>query len=150
MPVLKSVLAFAFLFNFLWVSAQSAENQILGKWMSLEKSVMVEVFRKTGGFGAKVIWFNEKLGSKVPMEDRLDTQNPNPKLRQRKILGMEVLNGLVYNADKKFWEKGQIYDAQSGRTWESSVHLLANGQMKVRGFWKFEWIGKSINFYRVK
>ena len=44
---------------------------------------------------------------------------------------------------------GKIYDASSGRYWSSCAKLLQNGILKVRGFWKVEWIGKSISFKKV-
>jgi uncharacterized protein (DUF2147 family) len=66
-----------------------------------------------------------------------------------KFLGMEILDGLRYDAQKKEWVNGKIYDASSGRYWSSCAKLLQNGILKVRGFWKVEWIGKSISFKKV-
>jgi uncharacterized protein (DUF2147 family) len=56
---------------------------------------------------------------------------------------------LRYDAQKKEWVNGKIYDASSGRYWSSCAKLLQNGILKVRGFWKVEWIGKSISFKKV-
>ena len=75
--------------------------------------------------------------------------NPNPALRKRKILGMEILEGLRYNAHNHSWENGKIYDATSGRYWDSSASLTKDGILKVRGFWKFKWIGKSMTFKKI-
>ena len=49
------------------------------------------------------------------MNTRTDEHNPDPKLRQRKILGiMEVLSRLRYNPKSKPWENGKIYDPKTG------------------------------------
>ncbi len=135
---------------FLNFNAQSKADQILGDWISTDKSVAVKVFKIHDEYEAKIIWFNEKLGSKKPMHERYDTENPNPQLRSRKIIGMEILNGLHYNPKSDTWENGKIYDASSGRTWDSAIDMMANGTLKVRGFWKFKWIGKTMTFKRLK
>ena len=71
--------------------------------MSTDNSVKVEVYKVNNQFKSQqVLWFNHLLqGSKTPMHLSLDTNNPNPALRNRKILGMEILDGLRYDAQKK-------------------------------------------------
>ena len=128
--------------------AQKSGDAVLGKWIATDKSVAVEVYKISNQFRAKVIWFDENLGSGIPMEQRIDDENPNPKLRDRKILGLEILNGLTYDSNTKSWENGKIYDATSGRYWDSSAKMH-QGLLKVRGFWKFKWIGKSMTFKRI-
>ncbi len=129
--------------------AQVNENSVLGKWMATDKSVMVEISKNKQNYSAKIIWFDDRLGSGKPMHSRHDTANPNPALRNRKILGMDVLTGMIFNSKEKRWENGKIYDAYHGRTWDSSAEILPDGKLKVRGFWKLEWIGKSMFFYKV-
>lgn len=125
-------------------------NDVLGTWMSVDNSVKVKVYKVNNQFRARIIWFNHLLSeSKKPMHLSSDIHNPNPNLRNRKILGMEILDGLRYDVQKKEWVDGKIYDASSGRYWNSSAKLLQNGTLKVRGFWKAEWIGKSISFRKV-
>lgn len=133
-------------FCFLNFNAQSKADHLLGKWLATDHSVAVEVYKQKGEYKAKVIWFDESRGSGTPMHTRTDFENPDPRLRNRKILGMEVLEGLVYNAQKKEWEKGRIYDASSGRVWDSAAHIAENGLLKVRGYWKFKWMGKTMTF----
>lgn len=126
------------------------QDALLGKWMSTDNSVKVEVYKENNQYKAKVLWFNEKLSnSGKSMHQFVDKLNPNPALRNRKILGMEILEGLKYNPNTEEWTDGKIYDASSGRYWSSCAKLLDNGILKVRGFWKFEWIGKTISFKKV-
>lgn len=135
-------------FCFLNLSAQSKSDALLGKWLATDQSVAVEVYKQSGEYKAKVIWFDESLGSGKPMHTRTDFENPDPHLRKRKILGMQVLEGLEYNSAKNTWENGEIYDASSGRFWDSAAHITDQGLLKVRGYWKFKWIGKSLTFKR--
>lgn len=140
-------LLFILFFSFNY--AQSQADVVIGNWLSTDNAVAVEVYKSDGEYQAKVIWFDEKLGSGKPMNSRIDSENPNPKLRNRKIIGMEILHGLTYNQKQNTWENGRIYDATSGRTWDSSVKMNKDGTMNVRGYWKFKWIGKSMNFKKI-
>lgn len=139
----------AFSFIFFNMSGRTKSDFVLGSWLATDKSVAVEVYKINDEFRAKVLWFNQKLGSGKPMQMRYDTENPNPALRKRKILGMEILEGLQYNSSNNSWENGKIYDATSGKFWDSSASLNKDGTLKVRGFWKFKWIGKSMSFKKI-
>ena len=146
--MLKPTIFFLFLFSFC-TNAQTKKDDVLGKWISSDKSVAVQVYRQGNDFQAKVIWFDERLGSGTPMNSRHDTHNPDVKLRARKVLGMDVLNGLNFNSANQRWENGKIYDASSGRTWDTFAEIDDEGRLYVRGFWKFSWIGKSLYFTRI-
>lgn len=147
--LLKNII-FVLCFSFLTVNAQSESEKILGNWIATDNSVAVKIYHSNNEFRAKIFWFDEKLGSKVPMNLREDASNPVKELRNRKIIGMEILEGLQYNASQNSWDKGRIYDASSGRHWDSSATISKDGILKVRGFWKFKWIGKSMTFRKLK
>lgn len=119
------------------IFAQKSKDDILGKWIATHKSVAVQVYRQGNNFKAKVIWFDERLGSGTPMNSRHDTHNQDEKLRTRKVIGMDILNGLNFNSANQRWENGKIYDASSGRTWDTFAEINEEGKLYVRGFWKF-------------
>ena len=86
--------------SFLNVFCQNKKDDILGKWMATDKSVAVNVYKEGNAFKAKVIWFDERLGSGSPMNSRVDSYNPDSNLRPRKIIGMDILKGLQFNSEK--------------------------------------------------
>jgi len=130
--------------------AQTAKcDAICGKWMSVEKNLAVEVYKDGQDFRAKIIWFNDSDDKSRPMATRTDTSNPNKALRNRKILGMSILDKLVYRPQTNSWEKGIIYDAVHGRYWDSWAYITPNGIMKVTGYWHFKFIGKTLIFKRM-
>jgi uncharacterized protein (DUF2147 family) len=131
-----------FLFIFCSASSQISKETILGKWMATDKSVAVYVYKEGSQFRAKVLWFDERLGNGTPMNTRRDTHNPNEKLRTRKVIGMDILENLKFNQADNRWENGKIYDASSGRTWDTFAEIKKDGALYVRGYWKFTWIGK--------
>lgn len=76
-------------------------------------------------------------------------KNPNVQLQKRKVIGMEVMNGLVYNENNNDWEDGRIYDASSGKNWNANALIMEDGCLKVRGFWHLKCLGQDIIFKRV-
>lgn len=126
------------------------QNDILGKWVSTKKNVIIEVYKISNQYQAKVLWFNDSDDLSRPMRFRLDIQNPNKNLRNQLILGMDVLEGLIYNPEKHRWEKGKIYDPSSGRHWSSLVYFNNKKEMEVKGYWKFEFLCQTLAFVKYK
>jgi uncharacterized protein (DUF2147 family) len=128
-------------------SAVSKSDQICGKWMSSEKNLEVQVYKAGNSFKAKIIWFKGEPGN--PMQNWRDVHNPDPKLRSRKVLGMDVLSGLQYNADDNSWENGMVYDSKHGHTWNAAAYIDKKGLLHVRGYWHFKILGRTLIFRRV-
>lgn len=124
-------------------------DQICGKWMSEDKNLSVQVYKDGEHFKARIIWFDDSDDKSRPMDTRLDTENPDADLRFRKILGMSVLEKLIYEPKTNSWEKGVIYDALHGRYWDSSACITPDGLLKVTGYWHFKFIGKTLKFTRI-
>ncbi|MVN23337.1 DUF2147 domain-containing protein [Mucilaginibacter arboris] len=131
--------------------AVAPADKICGKWMSEEKNCIVNVYKSGNEFGAKLMWFNDSDDKSQPMNARTDYKNPDPTLRKRKLIGMEVLENLTYNPATNSWENGIIYDAKSGHKWSSAASLAANNTniLKVTGYWHFKFLGKTMTFNRM-
>lgn len=117
--------------------------------MSTDENVTVLVFKERDQYNAKVIWFNDSDDKTKPMNTRTDQQNPDLTLRNRKIIGLEVLRNLKFNPGTNRWEKGIIYDARTGKEWNLSALLTKNDILEVKGFWHFEFMGQTMTFKRV-
>lgn len=61
-----------------------------------------------------------------------DTENPNAALRDRPILGMNLIRDFKPSAPGR-WTGGKIYDPESGKTYDSKISAHANGTLKVEG-----------------
>ncbi len=129
--------------------AHSAQIQdaILGQWKADEKALTIEVYKTGIEYQAKIISFTDHH-SKVSSNDRLDEKNPNPALRGRKLIGLNVLHGLKYDADEKRWDDGHIYDAGSGKEYDASIELTSDGKLSVRAYKGFRILGKTMGFHR--
>ncbi len=129
---------------------QKPEDMIIGKWISEQRNLIINVSRENIDFKATIVWFNDSnCKGTAPMEERLDTKNPNKSLRNRKIIGSNVLRGLTYNYTIKQWENGVIYDATSGKEWQSVAWITKDGKLKIRGYWELEIFGRTMTFIRL-
>ena len=130
------------------LSINNNADEIIGKWMTLENNLEVQVFKQDDHFRAKIIWFKMD-DTTVSINTIFDEKNPNPELRKRKWLGMEVLRNLKYDSKDNEWEGGIIYDAKHGREWDSVVWINRQGLLKVKGYWVFRWISQTLTFKKV-
>lgn len=130
-------------------SIDEKSDRVCGKWMSSEKNLIVQVYKDNNGFQAKVVWFSDEQVKAYPIETRTDDHNPDKALRSRKLIGMNVLEGMKYVPKSDSWEDGTIYDARSGRKWNSAAYINKDGELKVSGYWHFKFIGKTMTFYRI-
>ena len=124
-------------------------NLICGKWQSSEKNLTVEVNPYKNTFKAKIIWFSGGVTKTKPMETITDIKNPNPALRNRKVLGLDVVENLRYDAGSNTWEGGKIYEVQSGKYWNAAAYIDKTGLLKVKGYWKVKLLGKTMTFNRI-
>jgi len=67
----------------------------------------------------------------IPGHPHTDVHNPNPALRNRPLIGLQILSGFKDDGDR--WSGGQIYDPDSGKTYYSVVKLNSDGSLKVSG-----------------
>ncbi len=125
-------------------------EKIVGKWMaSDDNNLEVEVYKIGNEYRAKIIWFDDSDDKNRPMAERCDIKNPDKFLRTRKIIGTEVMHGLVYNTDDDEWQDGRIYDCSSGKDWNAKAWINIEGILKVRGYWHISLFGQTMNFKKV-
>jgi uncharacterized protein (DUF2147 family) len=127
----------------------AAPDKICGKWISEEKNVIVQVYKAGNEYNAKLVWFDDADDHSKPMNSRVDYKNPDKKLQNRKLIGMEVVDNLTYNPATNSWENGIIYDAKSGHNWSSAAYITDEGLLKVTGYWHFKFLGKTMTFKRL-
>jgi uncharacterized protein (DUF2147 family) len=121
-------------------------DRICGKWISTDKNLIVQVYKENDRFRAKIVWFRDDPSK--PMDEWCDAKNPDPALRSRRILGMDVLSGLKYDEKNHSWGDGMIYDAQHGKQWDAFGYIDKDGLLKVKGYWHFKIFGRTMTFKR--
>jgi len=142
----KIALLFLCLHSIIFTQAQQNQEHIIGKWISLQKNVIVEVFKTGNEFRGKIVWFDDSDDKNRPMLLRTDFKNPDPSLRKRKIIGLEVMHDLFYNEKLHQWQDGKIYDASKGKYWNAKAWITKEGILNVRGYWHLDLLGQNISF----
>ena len=142
--MLKSGLFLIFFFASFLVKAQS-ENAILGIWYNTEKTAQVEILKKGSEFIGKIVWLKDPNPGGKPSVDK---ENPNPKLKSRPLMGLNLLEGLTYSSD--MWEDGTIYDPKTGKTYSCQVQLKSSQILEVKGYIGFSLIGRTVEWTKVK
>ncbi|MGM9788565.1 MAG: DUF2147 domain-containing protein [Candidatus Cryptobacteroides sp.] len=127
-------------------SVAALAQDVIGKWKLDDGSAIVEVYQQGNTYNGKIVWLAEPNDSEGnPIKD---LANPDPKLRGRQILGLNMLEGLVKEGDK--YVKGNIYDPSTGKTYYCNMKV--NGDvLKVTGSLdKKGLIGRKMDWFRVK
>ncbi len=139
-----------FLFG-LWLHAATARDSksITGIWWNDEKTSKIEVIEKDGHFfGTIVYMIPEKYENGKPP---LDDDNPDEALRNRSVLGLQILGDLKFNSNKNEWQGGRIYDPKSGKTYDC-FGWFKEGDLDtlfLKGYIVgIKWLGKSTEWTR--
>jgi uncharacterized protein (DUF2147 family) len=137
----------AFLFLAFQVAAQA--DRIIGFWLTEEKDAQVQIVKSSNGkYNGTIIWLDE------PFEDdgtvKVDDENPDPVLQKRTIMGLPLLKDFVYNSKEKEWDKGRIYDPDSGNTYDCFMWFEEDPNvLEIKGFiLGMRFIGRTSTWYR--
>ena len=126
--------------------AQEADK-IVGIWWNDEKTSKIQVENVDGKYIGTIIYMiPEKYENGEPPKD---DENPDETLRDRSVLGLQILDGFNYNAKKKEWVDGTIYDPKSGNTYDCYAWLESDDLLKLKGFVAgIRWLGRSSEWYK--
>ena len=113
------------------IFAQSADD-VTGIWWNDIKSSKIKVEKKDGKYIGTIVYIiPEKYVNGAPGKDE---KNPDVNLRNRSVLNLQILSGLVYNATDKEWANGTIYDPKAGKTYDCYVWLDGKNTLQLKGF----------------
>ena len=127
---------------FLGMTAQD----VIGKWKLESGTAIVEVYRQGEVFNGKIVWLQKP--TRIDGSPAVDENNPDSKLRSRKLMGLNMLSGLKWNG--KEYSGGIIYDHDNGKTYYCSMKVEGN-VLKVRGSLdKRGFLGRTMDWFRVK
>ena len=102
-----------------------------GVWQTQAGDARVKVSKCGGGGICGVI-----VGLKDPIDPatgkpQVDDKNPNPTLKKRPMIGLPLFSGMQPSGPGKW--SGQIYNADDGSSYASSVSLAGPNALKVEG-----------------
>jgi len=103
------------------LSSPALANDAHGTWLVKDKTAVVKVDTCEQGLCGTIGW------SQTPGTDK---NNPDPKLKDRDIIGMPIFTMKPAGPNK--WE-GEIYNAENGKTYSGSVTLAGPNTLKIEG-----------------
>ena len=133
-----------------WGQGKSADK-IVGTYLvqmpKSENTAKMQITRANNGtYRARVVWASHMQGPSS--ENLADENNPDPKLRSRKVKDIDMGSGLKYKNGE--WVGGKWYVVSNGKTFDMKVKLDDNGQdLKVRYYKKTPAIGMSQTWKRI-
>src|SRR5208337_325545 len=144
--VLTSVLLAAAL------ASAARPDDILGLWNTEKKDAKIEIYKCGTKYCGKIAWLEEPTypaGSKegAPGTPILDSNNPDPALRKKPLIGLQLLSGFVFAGDN-LWNNGKIYNSDNGKTYSGKMTLVSPDQLKVRGFIGISLFGGTTTWTR--
>jgi uncharacterized protein (DUF2147 family) len=108
--------------------AQSAEPT--GTWQTQAGDARVKVSKCGGGICGVIVGLKEPIDPATG-KPQVDDKNPNPALKRRPMIGLPLFSGMRPAGPNKW--SGQIYNADDGSSYASSVSVTGPDTLRVEG-----------------
>ena len=128
----------------LTVTAAGA-NDLFGRWETGESHV--EIYACGDLVCGRIAELDEPLDENG--NEKFDENNPDPALRSRPILGLDLIAGFTRDGRSE-WKGGTIYDPRNGKTYKCVMKLQRDGSLKVRGYVGVPMFGKTVVWTRIE
>jgi uncharacterized protein (DUF2147 family) len=120
----------------------------VGRWYAEGGAAQVEIRPCGPALCGTVVWLRSPFDEHgCPLRDR---SNPDPALRGRPLVGLEIVRGLVpAEAAANAWTDGTVYDPTSGRTYRAAAVLDGDDRLLMRGYLGIPLLGRTTTWLRV-
>lgn len=122
------------------VGLARAQNSPAGWWLDQSQRAGILIAPCGGDLCGRIAWLRAPLNSAG--QPKTDIHNGNPALQSRPLCGLPMIGGFTPDAPGT-WSGGWIYDPENGNTYKSTMHLSADGRLRVRGYIGLPVFGKS-------
>jgi uncharacterized protein (DUF2147 family) len=126
-------------------------GDILGSWTTDGGDSRLELFKCGEKICGKIAWLKEPnfIASKDgPIgRTKVDRKNLDPALRNRPILGLQVMKGLTAKGGNR-WGNGACYDPETGKSYKCKMRLASPGRLELRGYIGISLIGRTFALTR--
>lgn len=102
--------------------ARPSQPSPVGEWLVADRVARIKIVDCNGHLWGVIAW-EARTGT--------DTKNPDPRLRNRPTLGMPILLDMAPTKPNR-WE-GNVYNAQNGQTYTSSITLNDPNTLRIQG-----------------
>lgn len=110
-----------------------SKDGIKGVWLTENEQMKIEIYDAGGDLNGKIVWLEEPTDRKGAL--RRDEENPDKSLRDRPLMGLDMLTDLTYQDGS--WN-GSLYAPKRGITMDAEIKKINEDELKVvvsyRGF----------------
>jgi uncharacterized protein (DUF2147 family) len=118
----------------------------IGVWYAEGGAAKVDVHPCGTSLCGDVVWLRSPWDEDgCEMRDR---SNPEESLRDRPLVGLQVLTGLTREPSSDVWSEGRIYDPGSGKTYRCQAQLDGPDRLELRGYVGIPLIGRTTRWLR--
>ncbi|MDY0343442.1 MAG: DUF2147 domain-containing protein [Lentimicrobium sp.] len=145
---MKNILFISFLAIALFLpstmKAQAKADKVIGYWLTLSEETgkpnsQVKISKGTNGkYYGEIVWLKDAVEANG--KEKLDKNNPEDKLKSRKLIGLRILNDFTYDVSENEWSGGSIYNPTTGKTYNSYMKVDGN-KLNLRGYIGKAWMG---------
>ena len=116
------------------LAAPSARAQGAGEptgvWLTQSGDARVKVSKCGGGLCGVIVGLKDPIDPATG-KPQVDDKNPNPALKKRPMIGLTLFSGMQPSGPNKW--SGQIYNADDGSYYASSVSVAGPDTLRVEG-----------------
>ena len=125
------------------IGAEDPDSALKGRYWLPEKDGQFEMYEKAGRFFGRVVAYD------VP--DQLDERNPDPKLRSRPFVGIDMFESFRFDPESGRWVDGTVYDGKGGSTYDGYLWFEDGDPNTLlgRGYIGISVFGRTERFERV-
>lgn len=127
-------------------AAADAFAAVKGIWLTEDRDGAVEFYVcGDNELCGKFAWLKPSPSNAVKAD--LDDKNPDPKLRNRQLCGMQFMGGFKPQNDGRF-TGGWIYSPRHGAKFSSSIRTQTRDAIELRGYMLLPILGSSQTWTR--
>lgn len=130
---------------------------ITGYWRTPAKhgdAAVIHIYREGEVFNGRIVALSQprypaNADSGHGGEPKMDEHNPEKSLRNRPVVGLEIVHGFESAGDGK-WDGATIYNPHNGKTYKCTARLTDDGHtLKIRGYVGIPLFGDTQEWTRV-
>jgi uncharacterized protein (DUF2147 family) len=128
-------------------AAHERSSNPFDRWYAEGGAAEVEITECGGGLCGRVV------SLRAPLDENgcelRDVNNPDAQLRDRPVLGLEILHATRRSGGTTQDWVGTIYDPGSGRTYSCEIRSDGDDRLQLRGYVGIPLIGRTTTWIRV-
>lgn len=122
------------------VAATAGQEEVLGTWFTEGGESQIQLVECDDAICGDIVWIHEGDATDADGNPVTDQNNPDPALRNRPLIGLRIFRDFRPLPTDGNTLKGEVYNPQNGKSYQSFLTPLADGKLKVKGCILGGWI----------